>query len=63
MYELLKKNNDIVIGDKQTGPSEDIFDCSIKGKSFTLIYDIDYGTSIMSNDSETTQTLISYFNN
>jgi len=59
---LLQKNNNIIIGNKVTGPSEDIYNCSISQKPFTLIYDRNYGPSIVSDDQDVIKELVEYFN-
>ena len=60
--ELLRKNNSFVEGNTIVGPSEDIKDCSLNGFYFSLVYDVDYGTHIYSNDKKSIDTLKQYFN-
>lgn len=60
IMSLLQKNSDIAIGDKQTGPSEDYYECTISGLSFTLMNDINYGLSIYSKESKALEMLIEY---
>lgn len=55
--DILSKNPIINIGDKTIGPSEDIYNCTISGQSFELIFDIDYGGLIHSNSQKTLKIL------
>lgn len=61
VYERLKENSDISIGEKQTGPSEDFYECTFSGSPFTLFFDIDYGPSVYAESPEVMQELIHYF--
>lgn len=61
VYERLKENSDISVGEKQTGPSEDFYKCTLSGLPFTLFCDIDYGPSIYTESPEVIQKLINYF--
>nr|WP_314460709.1 hypothetical protein [uncultured Clostridium sp.] len=61
VYEKLKENSDISIGEKKTGPSEDFYKCTLLGSPFTLFFDIDYGPSIYAESPEVIQKLINYF--
>ncbi len=58
----LKKDNSFIEGKTIIGPSEDIKDCSLNGYNFSLVYDIDYGTHIHSNDKVAIDNLQKYFN-
>ncbi len=58
----LGQNSNIKIGPKKIGPSEDFYSCSIANLPFTLFYDINYGTSIHSDNPEALQLLSEYFN-
>lgn len=60
--EILQRNEAVVIGEKNIGPSEDYYNCSIDGKPFTLFYDVNYGASIVSDDKAAIQKIIEYFN-
>ena len=55
--DILNNTPTITIGDKMIGPSEDIFKCSISGKAFELVFDIDYGGYIYSNSQKTLKSL------
>ena len=50
IFKTLKNCKDIEIGRKHIGPSEDLYDCKLSDFSFTLVYDIDYGTYIQVDD-------------
>lgn len=61
VYERLKESPDIDMGKKQTGPSEDFYECTLSDVPFTLFYDIDYGPSIYAKSPEVIKELIQYF--
>lgn len=62
VMETLRRKADVRIGEKQTGPSEDFYLCTLSGQPFTLLYDVDYGPSIHSKDLNVIQELQEYFN-
>lgn len=62
VYNKLIENKDIKIGEKTTGPSEDIYECSLNGSPFQLLYDIDYGTCIKAKETDAINKLMSYIN-
>lgn len=57
-----KENSNIIIGNKVTCPSEDLYHSSIDGEKFTLCYDINYGASIHCESKATIEKLKAYFN-
>lgn len=61
VFLRLKQLQGVKIGQRQTGPSEDTYQCLLGDSSFTLIYDIDYGTSIYAEDKNTVKKLIDFF--
>lgn len=63
IMQKLKKCNNIELGKKQIGPSEDLYECKIEGHEFTLFYDIDYGTSIYASEPVARKIIIDTFNN
>lgn len=54
---ILEQNPDIIINNKKTGPSEDIYECRLNDESFDLIYDIDYGGFIYSSSDKVIEKL------
>lgn len=54
----LQNSPDVEIGKKEIGPSEDYYHCFLSGKPFMLIYDLDYGTRIWSDQPEVIDKLI-----
>lgn len=58
----LNKCDDIKIGKKQVGPSEDFYECSVGGLEFTLFNDIDYSTSIYAKEPHARKKIIERFN-
>jgi hypothetical protein len=60
--EMLQSNETVIIGEKNIGPSEDYYKCSIDDKPFTFFYDVNYGASIVSDDKVAIQKLMEYFN-
>lgn len=62
VMKKLRQNSNIEIGLKKIGPSEDYYSCSIVNLPFTLFYDIDYGTSIYSDNPEALQMLSEVLN-
>lgn len=61
IYSILENSENIVMGSKRIGPSEDFYECKIYGLPFTLIYDVDYGTSIKAAKDKTIQKLTEFF--
>lgn len=57
----LQENPDVEIGEKEIGPSEDYYHCFLSGKPFMLIYDLDYGSRIWSDQPEVIEKLINLF--
>ena len=49
IFNILKNNSAIYIGNKIIGPSEDIYKCKFLNEEFILVYDIDYGVFINSS--------------
>ena len=49
--DILANNELIQIGKKIIGPSEDIYKCKLNNNEFNLIYDIDYGGCICSENT------------
>lgn len=47
----------IEIGDKQTGPTEDFYICKVNNQEFTLFLDITDGPFIYAEDNETIQII------
>lgn len=63
IMQKLKKCNNIELGEKQIGPSEDLYECKIEGYEFTLFYDINYGASIYASDPIARKLIVDTFNN
>lgn len=61
ILEKLQCNPNVVIGERQIGPSEDFYNCSIGKFPFTLVYDLVYGPSVHSENPEAIKKLIEYF--
>lgn len=61
VMDKLNLNPDIHVEKKQTGPSEDFYQCSISGLPFILLYDLDYGVSIKSESQLAIRKLKEYF--
>lgn len=49
--DILSNNELIQIGKKIIGPSEDFYKCKLNNNEFYLIYDIDYGGCICSENT------------
>jgi len=61
VLEVLKSCDDIEIKEKKLCPTEDIYPCKIGKKEFELVYDIDYGLSIYSDDEEVLEQIAKLF--
>lgn len=60
--EYLKNDKSFAVSNELKGPSENIYNCSVKNYNFELILDVDYGTYIRSDNNETIEYLKAYFN-
>ena len=61
--DILSNNELIEIGKKIIGPSEDIYECKLNNNEFSLIYDIDYGGCIRSENTLVLDELETIINN
>ena len=61
VLKVLKQNKTFVINENIMGPSEDIMECTLEGNNFSLVYDIDYGPFIYSDDKSVIDKLIKFF--
>ncbi|HCT92997.1 MAG TPA: hypothetical protein DF613_16685 [Lachnospiraceae bacterium] len=60
VMDRIKQNPDIIVGERQSGPSEDIYNCFLKDKPFELIYDVDYGAGIYAENPDVISELKSW---
>lgn len=59
--EVLRSCDDIEIKEKEFYPVEDIYPCKMGKKEFSLVYDIDYGPFIHSNDKNVLDRIAKLF--
>lgn len=60
--DKLSEDNDFKINDTLQTPSEDIYKCNIGKYKFELVFDIDYGVYINTQDKNAVSYLKEYFN-
>lgn len=58
VFERLENLDEVTMGSKKIGPSEDIYECSFLGEPFTLFYDEDNGSSIYCDNLNTIHRLM-----
>lgn len=62
VLDQLKLNGEIVVGEKEIGPSEDIYKSKINSIPFTLFCDLNYGPFVFSESINAIEKLKDYFN-